>query len=194
MTHTSPISFVQSFFQSASGRMAPPQWLVDEGQQRLVLLLNHVLMQEPEAMNRLARQKGRCLVMQWNQWSFAVRITPAGLFDVLPPAELHHAPEAGDLMLWITETSPSGLVQTLMTGQKPPVRIEGDVQLAADINWLFDHVRWDIEEDVAKLLGDAPAYALGQAVRRAQGAVLQLIGRIKGAGATQGTTPGTPHS
>ena len=189
-----PMSFLDDVFFSITRQFQPPAWATLEVQRRLLLLINHVLMQEPEAMNRLARQTGRCLVMQWNQWSFAVRITPAGLFDVLPPAELHHAPEAGDLMLWITETSPSGLVQTLMTGQKPPVRIEGDVQLAADINWLFDHVRWDIEEDVAKLLGDAPAYALGQAVRRAQGAVLQLIGRIKGAGATQGTTPGTPHS
>ena len=174
-----PMSFVDDVFFSITRQFQPPAWAKLEVQRRLLLLVNHVLMQEPEAMNRLARQKGRCVVMQWNQWSFAVRITPAGLFDVLPPSELH-TPGAGDLMLWITETSPSSLVQALMTGQKPPVRIEGDVQLAADINWLFDHVRWDIEEDVAKLLGDAPAYALGQAVRRAQAAVLQLMGRIKG--------------
>jgi len=184
-----PMSFVDDVFFSITRQFQPPAWATLEVQRRLLLLVNHVLMQEPEAMNRLARQKGRCVVMQWNQWSFAVRITPAGLFDVLPSSELH-TPGSGDLMLWITETSPSSLVQTLMTGQKPPVRIEGDVQLAADINWLFDHVRWDIEEDVAKLLGDAPAYALGQAVRRAQAALLQLMGRIKGAVAT----PGTPHS
>jgi len=46
-------------------------------------LVKHVLMQEPEAMNRLARQKRSCVVMQWNQWSFALSITPAGLFDVV---------------------------------------------------------------------------------------------------------------
>ena len=188
-----PMSFVDDVFFSITRQFQPPAWATLEVQRRLLLLVNHVLMQEPEAMNRLARQKGRCVVMQWNQWSFAVRITPAGLFDVLPPSELH-TPGSGDLMLWITETSPSSLVQALMTGQKPPVRIEGDVQLAADINWLFDHVRWDIEEDVAKLLGDAPAYALGQAVRRAQAAVLQLMGRIKGADANPGTSPGSNHS
>jgi len=188
-----PMSFVDDVFFSITRQFQPPAWATLEVQRRLLLLVNHVLMQEPEAMGRLARQKGRCVLMQWNQWSFAVRITPAGLFDVLPSSELH-TPGSGDLMLWITETSPSSLLQTLMTGQKPPVRIEGDVQLAADINWLFDHVRWDIEEDVAKLLGDAPAYALGQAVRRAQAAVLQLMGRIKGAGATPGTTPGSNHS
>jgi len=184
-----PMSFVDDVFFSITRQFQPPAWATLEVQRRLLLLVNHVLMQEPEAMNRLARQKGRCLVMQCNQWSLAVRITPAGLFDVLPPSEWN-TPGSGDLMLWITETSPSSLVQTLMTGQKPPVRIEGDVQLAADINWLFDHVHWDIEEDVAKLLGDATAYALGRAVRRAQAALLQLMDRIKGAVAT----PGSNHS
>ena len=37
----------------------PPAWVVDEGVNRLVLFLNHVLMSEPEAMARLARQKGQ---------------------------------------------------------------------------------------------------------------------------------------
>jgi ubiquinone biosynthesis protein UbiJ len=42
------------------------------------------------------------------------------------------------------------------------VHIEGDVQLAADINWLADHVRWDVQEDLSRLLGDAPAHQLVQ--------------------------------
>ena len=36
----------------------PELWVVDEGQQRLVLFLNHVLMQEKQAQDRLLRQKG----------------------------------------------------------------------------------------------------------------------------------------
>ena len=30
--------------------------------------------------------------------------------------------------------------------------------LAADINWLVDHVRWDIEEDLSRVIGDAMAH------------------------------------
>jgi ubiquinone biosynthesis protein UbiJ len=30
--------------------------------------------------------------------------------------------------------------------------------LAADINWLVDHVRWDIEEDLSRVLGDEMAH------------------------------------
>ena len=71
-----------------------------------------------------------------------------------------------DLMLTVVEASPVALARQALEGQKPEVRIEGDVQLAADINWLVDHVRWDTEEDLARLIGDAPAHALAQAGRR----------------------------
>jgi len=170
------MSFVDDVFFSITRQFQPPAWATLEVQRRLLLLVNHVLMQEPEAMNRLARQKGRCVVMQWNQWSFAVRITPAGLFDVLPSSELH-TPGSGDLMLWITETSPSSLVQALMTGQKPPVRIEGDVQLAADINWLVDHVRWDMEEDLSRVFGDATAHHMAAFFKRIASAMREFVAK-----------------
>jgi ubiquinone biosynthesis protein UbiJ len=63
-----------------------------------------------------------------------------------------------DLSLHISEASPFALLQTLAQGDKPAMQVQGDVMLAADINWLVDHVRWDIEEDLSRLLGDAMAY------------------------------------
>jgi ubiquinone biosynthesis protein UbiJ len=35
----------------------PFPWLIDEVQQRVILFVNHVLMQEPAARDRLQRQK-----------------------------------------------------------------------------------------------------------------------------------------
>jgi ubiquinone biosynthesis protein UbiJ len=49
-------------------------------------------------------------------------------------------------------------VQGLAQGDKPKMQVQGDVMLAADINWLVDHVRWDIEEDLSRVLGDAMAH------------------------------------
>src|SRR2546428_6563582 len=57
MNNTSPFSFLESIVS----RFQPPAWVVDEGQQRLVLFLNHVLMQEKQAQDRLLRQKDRVL-------------------------------------------------------------------------------------------------------------------------------------
>ena len=52
--------------------------------QRAVLFINHVLMQEPEAMERMRRQKGRVALVQWRAYSMALLVTPAGLFNVAP--------------------------------------------------------------------------------------------------------------
>ena len=42
-------------------RMRPPVWLESEIKQRVLLFLNHVLLQESSALDRLRRQQGRHL-------------------------------------------------------------------------------------------------------------------------------------
>jgi ubiquinone biosynthesis protein UbiJ len=171
MATQSPFSMLESILQSFNLPVTPPAWAIDETHRRIVLLLNHVLMQEPQAMERLVRQKGRIVLMQWRAFTFRLLVTPAGLFDVA-------APDAQtDLLLVITQESPLSIAQELMQGGKPSVRIEGDVQLAAEVSWLIDHVRWDIEEDLARILGDAPAHAVVQLARTVAQAVQQFVGQ-----------------
>ena len=100
----------------------------------------------------------------------ALLVTPAGLFNLAPEGA------APDLQLHVTEASPLALASVALRGDKPAIRIEGDVQLAAEINWLVDHVRWDLEEDVARLIGDAPAHTLGKVARKAAQALRQFVG------------------
>ena len=169
-TPQSPFSFLDGIFERVAAGPQPPQWLVHEAQQRLVLFLNHVLMQEKEATNRLVRQKGRVARVQWRSYSLALVITPAGLFNVAPETA------TPDLRLEVTQTSPFSLAQGALRGDKPAIRIEGDVQLAAEINWLVDHVRWDVEEDLARVIGDAPAHTLAQFAGRAAQTLRQFVG------------------
>ena len=177
MATQSPFSFLDDFFQKAQ-LPEPPAWALEEMQRRVVLLVNHVVMQEPVAMQRLSRLKGQVILTQWRQFNLRISITPAGLFDLAPV----DAP--ADLTLVLTETSPLALAQALMQGDKPAVRIEGDVQLAAEVNWLADHVRWDLEEDLSRILGDAPAHMLAQAVRSGAQALRQFMGSVAGRAAT----------
>lgn len=171
MATQSPFSFVEGLLQNFNLPFTPPAWAVEESHRRIVLLLNHVLMQEPQAMERLARQKGRVVLTQWRTFTFKLLVTPAGLLDVaLQEAQ-------ADLTLVVTEESPLAIAQALMQGAKPPVRIEGDVQLAAEVNWLVDHVRWDMEEDLARILGDAPAHAMVEAARSLAQALQQFVGK-----------------
>jgi ubiquinone biosynthesis accessory factor UbiJ len=137
----------------------PPDWLMHELQQRVVLLLNHVLQQEPMAVERLLRQKGQVAGIESAWLAMKLIVTRAGLLDLAPPDV------QADLSLKVLDTDPLGILKTLMSGDKPRMEISGDVMLAAEVNWLVDHVRWDVEEDLSRIVGDVPAHTLIQALR-----------------------------
>jgi ubiquinone biosynthesis accessory factor UbiJ len=40
---------------------------------------------------------------------------------------------------------------------KMRIKIEGDTHLASELSKILQHMRWDIEEDMSKLVGDIPA-------------------------------------
>lgn len=170
MNKTSPFSFLESLAR----QLQPPVWLVEEGQQRLVLLLNHVLMQEKEAQSRLARKKGSVIHLRWGAFALDLLITPAGLTDRAPAAL------PADLTLSVAMEAPWVVVQSLFEGKAPPVKIDGDVQLAAELGWLADNLRWDIEEDLSRILGDVPAHAITGAAQRVLTALREFVARVPG--------------
>src|SRR6185369_11565037 len=124
---------------------------------------------EPEAQARLARQAGRVVEARWRIFVVRLVATPAGLLDLAEPAA------QPDLMLTLTEESPWELAQAALRGDNPPVRIAGDVQFANEVNWLVEHVRWDLEEDLSRLIGDAPAHAMAAAARQMVQALRQFV-------------------
>jgi ubiquinone biosynthesis protein UbiJ len=184
MATPSPASFLDQLFDRAGKLLQPPSWMIDELQRRLVLTLNHVLQQEPEAQARLKRQAGRVVEAHWRTFTVRLLATPAGLLDLGPITQ------KPDLTLTLTDASPWALAQSALRGEKPAVRIAGDVQLAAEVQWLVDHVRWDLEEDLARVFGDAPAHALATVGRRMGDALRGFVSRGPGAGA--GGTHGGP--
>jgi ubiquinone biosynthesis accessory factor UbiJ len=172
MTNTFPFSFLESI----ATRFQPPTWVVSETQQRLVLFLNHVLMQEKEAQDRLARKKGSVLHIRWGLFALDLLITPAGLLDKASSAA------KPDLLIEVTVDSPMALMQSVMAGKPPPVKIEGDVQLAAELGWLAENLRWDFEEDLSRVVGDIPAHAMADAAKKIGQAVKSFLA----------TAPGSP--
>ncbi len=174
MNKTSPFP---PFLQSLAARFQPPAWVVDETQQKLVLFLNHVLMQEKEAQDRLVRKMGSVVHIRWGVFALDLLITPAGLVDRASPAS------KPDLLLAIAAETPAVVMQSVLAGKAPPVKIEGDVQLAAELGWLADNLRWDAEEDLARLIGDAPAHTLASAARQALTGLRQFLAQAPGAAA-----------
>jgi ubiquinone biosynthesis protein UbiJ len=154
--------------------LTPPTWLMDEGQQKIVLFLNHVLKQESVAVERLKRQRGKTVEFRWNQLEMRLSFTPAGLVERV--STMHGL---ADLVLNINESSPLTILETLSQGDKPPIRIEGDVQLAAEVNWLIDHVRWDVESDLSRLFGDEIARFLVLTGKQCSNALKDFVNTVK---------------
>jgi ubiquinone biosynthesis protein UbiJ len=161
-----------NFLQSLLGAIRPPEWVVDELQNRVVLFLNHVLMQEKAAQDRLRRQKGKPVRIQWGDFHLTLAPTAAGLLE-------RCAPDAKpELSVTLTQSSPLALAQSVLAGHKPGVDIQGDVQLAAEVAWLVDNVRWDVEEDLSRVVGDATAHTLSRFARSAAQAVKAFVERL----------------
>ncbi len=168
MATQSPFEMLDRLASSVVSAVAPPEWAVAELQRKMVLVLNHVLLQEPEAVSRLKRQSGRTILVQWRGLTLRLGVSPMGLLEIAS------ATQSPDLTFQLTQDLIAEIAQTLLQGDKPAVRIEGDVQLAAEINWLVDNVRWDLEEDLARLIGDVPAHAMGQMAHR----LVQALGQF----------------
>ncbi len=159
---------------------------------RFVLLANHVLSAAPVAPERLKAHAGRVLRVEVEGWTIplppppplALRITPAGLFESLDEGALTGAstgaetsaaatPEA-DLRLRVDASEPFAAARRLVSGELPTVRIEGDVGLAADVNWVLANVRWDIAADLERVFGPAVADGLSR-VGDTAGAALRAV-------------------
>lgn len=168
-TTSSPFSFLTDLFNRGPESLPVPPWLVDEIQNRVVLFLNHVLMQEPQARERLARIQGQAVRIQWRSLHLQLAASAAGLLERVPEA-------TPTLRLTVADESVGSLAQGVLRGQAPPVRIDGDVQVASEVSWLIDHVRWDAEEDLARLIGDAPAHTLASVGRQLLEGLRQFLG------------------
>ncbi|GCL65089.1 hypothetical protein [Pseudaquabacterium pictum] len=143
---------------------------------RLVLVVNHVMAAEPQAVARMLPHQGRVLRLDLMQLPrllpappvLAFRITPAGL------VEWCREPVDADLQVRLDAANPAALALQALTGQMPPVVIEGDANLAADVDWLLKNLRWDVADDLQRLFGPTVAHelhrlgtSLAQALRKA---------------------------
>jgi ubiquinone biosynthesis accessory factor UbiJ len=165
--------------QNALESVQPPDWMVDEVQNRIVLLLNHVVMQEPQAQDRIRRQQGKAARLSWGRFQMTLIATPAGLVERPAGDRATAESRTPDLVVRLTQTALTDIVATLSQGEKPAVTIEGDVQLAAEVAWLVDHLRWDIEEDLSRVIGDVPAHTLTKVFKTAALGLHAFVARFK---------------
>jgi ubiquinone biosynthesis protein UbiJ len=164
--------------------------MLPAAQARLLLLANHVVSREPVAMHRLRAHAGRRVsveLLDQPAWlpalpSMRVLVTAAGLFDRDPqPPEV-----AADLTMRLSFPGPERLLAVLAGATLPEVRIDGAAAVAADMHWLADNLRWDVEADLAEMLGAVPARVV-VAAGRASARTLRRV--VASAAPTAATAP-----
>lgn len=151
-------------------------------QDRLVLLINHVVSREPVAAQRLQPLAGRGLVVHLARWpallpaapDLILGVTPAGLFERLDAAP----PGLGGLRVEIDASNPARLALGAMGGEAPTVSVQGDAAFAGEMHWLMDNLRWDIEDDLAGIVGPLAARQLAQFGRALRGSLSGIAKRF----------------
>jgi len=139
-------------------------------------MLNHVISRESVAMARLQGHSGRVLRVHLAAWpallpkapDLLLAITPAGLFERLSEVD------GEALRIDLDASNPAALALGVLSGSKPGVQVQGDAALAGDVSWLMDNLRWDLEDDLARLMGPMPAHQLARWAQAAAQGCAQL--------------------
>ena len=120
--------------------------------------INHVLRSAPLAMERLAKHSGRTARFNVGPLSMSLTVQASG--------EL--AAAAADVTRDLDVTIPPLALPKLAAREENAwsgVRIEGDAQFAQDVSFIARNLDWDLEEDLARVVGDIAAHRIVSTAR-----------------------------
>lgn len=134
--------------------------------------LNHLLAAQSWATARLAAHAGDAIRLELGPTAVELAVTDAGLFEAA----------AGRSPAVTIAVPPAALPQLLAHDlqARRAVTVTGNVALAADLEYLFANLRWDVEADLSRLFGDIAARRIGRAGQAAAalpGAVARSFAR-----------------
>jgi ubiquinone biosynthesis protein UbiJ len=119
----------------------------------IVPALNHVLSSEPWAVARLQPYAGKSLQIVAYPIELRLCISVNGLFSA---ADGQSEPPA------VTITLPDDTTFKVLSGNQAAAfaaaRLSGSAEFAETVAFVFRNLRWDVEADVAAVIGDIPAH------------------------------------
>jgi ubiquinone biosynthesis protein UbiJ len=127
-------------------------------------VVNHLLAREPWALERLKPYAGKRVKLSCTPVSIALVVQPGGLFAATTEAEAAQF----DVTIAVPLDALPAFLQGGQAAVMKHVRIEGDAEFATTLAKLAEHLRWDPEEDLARVIGDAPAHRVGIIARSVQ--------------------------
>jgi len=124
--------------------------------------VNHVLARESWARERLTPYAGKTARLALSPFSLLLMVQPDGLIAAVDETEAR----TFDVTLSVPTEAVPAFLQGGQAAVMKHVRIEGDAEFATTIAKLAEHLRWEPEEDLARVIGDGPAHRIGSTVRK----------------------------
>jgi ubiquinone biosynthesis protein UbiJ len=125
--------------------------------------VNHLLARESWARDRLTPYAGKTARLVVPPVTLTLLVQPDGY---LAAVEEHDAGEV-DVSIALAGDAVAAFLQGGQAAVMKQVKIDGDAEFATQIAKLAEHLRWEPEEDLAKLVGDAAAHRIATFVRDA---------------------------
>ena len=138
--------------------------------------VNHLLARETWARDRLAPYAGKTARLSCPPVMLTLLVQPDGYLGAVEDYD------AGEVD--VTLSLPAPALSSFLQGGQPAVmkhvKIEGDAEFAQIIGKLAEHLRWEPEEDLARLIGDAPASRVASLARAASEQALRTGRNVLG--------------
>jgi ubiquinone biosynthesis protein UbiJ len=120
-----------------------------------IAILNHVLRQNSWARDRLMPHAGKSVRFESAPFSLALTVredggVAAAAQDAAPDATIRISPGTAMRVLLRDESAWAG------------VEVSGDTEFSQAIHQVWRHLRWDAEEDLARVFGDVAAHRMTQ--------------------------------
>ncbi|HJU70770.1 MAG TPA: SCP2 sterol-binding domain-containing protein [Paucimonas sp.] len=126
--------------------------------------INHLLVQEPWARERLARHAGKVACIDAGAMVLHLKATPDGLTEPAP------AEAAANVTIRV-KLADAPLILQNRAHAFSYVTIEGDADFANAIAQLAQSLRWEVEQDLGQWVGDIAAARIASTAKAALDAV-----------------------
>jgi ubiquinone biosynthesis protein UbiJ len=127
-------------------------------------VVNHLLVREPWARERVKPYAGKCVKLVCGPVSIALVAQADGLLAAITETQT----PVFDVTIAVPLDALPAFLQGGQAAVMKHVRIEGDAEFATTLAKLAEHLRWDPEEDLSRVIGDAPAHRVGRIARTVQ--------------------------
>lgn len=127
----------------------------------LLLGLNHLLAPSEWARLRLKPFAGQVVLLEMPPLQLALVATAEGLFDA------HSGDTASQVHITLPASTPLLMLQDIDKVMQQ-ARISGNAEYAETLSFIFRHLEWDVEADLAPWVGDIIAHRLTRLGRSLQ--------------------------